>query len=428
MKYLKIQNAGELDIRLVALMGGTTKKNDRYKIGRFGTGLKYTIAFLFRNNLSFKIFSGENPVDVSLEIENINNDVFEIICINKHRTSITTNMGLEWSAWMILRELWCNALDEGSHSREIEYSDEPADLTGESGKTTFYIQINDEINNVLENWGNYFIQNQDPMFQNDSYAIYENDDIGHLKLYKQGVLIYQNPDQKSLFRYDIKKAEINELREFKGMVSLEVFEALRNPNTEVVSYFLANIKETHFEGTQLDYDWFSSFCEIWKTTIGENKVSYYSGGGGSGEKVSNEAADNMAGVIKLPKKIYTALTKAFEGIGAIGLSDRREEFFEVKNTFVSDKINDMLSRLIDCGYEYDLEIKFITGVFSEKIYSGTRRKQNTVLISNTVLDMEDVKFAAELIDKIERLKMTDDNSARHFLHLYADSLLKKIIA
>lgn len=35
MKYLKIQNKGLLDIRLVALMGGTTKADNQYKIGQF---------------------------------------------------------------------------------------------------------------------------------------------------------------------------------------------------------------------------------------------------------------------------------------------------------------------------------------------------------------------------------------------------------
>ena len=44
MKYLKIRNRGELDIRLVSLMGGTTISGNSYKIGRFGTGLKYSLA------------------------------------------------------------------------------------------------------------------------------------------------------------------------------------------------------------------------------------------------------------------------------------------------------------------------------------------------------------------------------------------------
>ena len=59
MRYLKIQNNGLLDIRLVALMGGTTKSKDTFKIGQFGTGLKYTLAFLYRNNIDFKVFVGQ---------------------------------------------------------------------------------------------------------------------------------------------------------------------------------------------------------------------------------------------------------------------------------------------------------------------------------------------------------------------------------
>ena len=79
MKYLKIQNDGVLDIRLVALMGGTTKSNDEFKIGQFGTGLKYTLAFLYRNNLDFKIFAGKDEVKIHLEKETIREDVFEIM-------------------------------------------------------------------------------------------------------------------------------------------------------------------------------------------------------------------------------------------------------------------------------------------------------------------------------------------------------------
>jgi len=132
MKYLKIQNDGVLDIRLVALMGGTTKSNDEFKIGQFGTGLKYTLAFLFRNNLDFKIFSGTDLVDLSTENETIRDEVFEIICINGKRTSITTRMGEDWKAWMIVREIWCNALDEGGAKKDITSL-----VEGAEGTTTF---------------------------------------------------------------------------------------------------------------------------------------------------------------------------------------------------------------------------------------------------------------------------------------------------
>jgi hypothetical protein len=101
MKYLKIKNQGILDIRLVALMGGTTKANDEYKIGQFGTGLKYTLAYLIRNNIDFHIFAGKDKVDIKIETESIRDEDFNIICING-AISITDRMGKEWIIWMII--------------------------------------------------------------------------------------------------------------------------------------------------------------------------------------------------------------------------------------------------------------------------------------------------------------------------------------
>jgi hypothetical protein len=136
MKYLKIKNKGILDIRLVALMGGTTKANDQYKIGQFGTGLKYTLAYLIRNNIDFHIFAGQEKVSIETVTEVIREQTFNIICINGNRTSITDQMGMEWSAWMIVRELWCNALDEGDAFREVTEN-----VQAEEDCTTFYIQV-----------------------------------------------------------------------------------------------------------------------------------------------------------------------------------------------------------------------------------------------------------------------------------------------
>src|ERR1700748_2485985 len=113
MKYLKISNDGILDIRLIALMGGTTKANNQFKIGQFGTGLKYSLAYLFRNNIDFKIIIDNKEAVLHTETEIIEDENYDIICINNQRTSITTKMGMDWQAWMIIRELWCNALDAG---------------------------------------------------------------------------------------------------------------------------------------------------------------------------------------------------------------------------------------------------------------------------------------------------------------------------
>lgn len=425
MKYLKITNNGQLDIRLVALMGGTTKANDRYKIGQFGTGLKYTMAYLFRNNVDFKIFDGVNPfpVDIKTETETIKDSDFEIICIDGKRTSITTQMGREWSAWMIIRELWCNALDEGGADIEIVNNDSP--FVGEPGKTTFFIQFSADFQQVWEDWDSYFIHDASPMWENENYAIYKNRDKKKLKLYKHGVLIYQHPNHESLFYYDIKGAEINELREFKGSVSFEVFNSLANPNEEVISYFLTHITENYFEGCDLDYSWFTSFANVWRETIGNRRLSH-----GGGSYYDEGEGIDMSNIIKLPKRVYDALTKEFEGIGVFTMADDETEFYEIPNAQISTRVKACIERLTATGYVISPEIRFRYGMFeNNKTKAAAKRKNKQILISEICLKVSDDVLTSLIIENNEYMgldcKKEEPKFYRHFVDLFAKKLIEE---
>lgn len=425
MKYLKIQNSGELDIRLVALMGGTTKANDKYKIGQFGTGLKYTLSYLFRNNIDFKVFIGGNLVDITTVTENIQGSDFDIICINGNRTSITAGMGHQWSAWMIIRELWCNALDEGSASRDIIYSDEK--VVGEEGSTIFYIQITPEIQEVLDNWRKYFIQEFEPIWEDANFAIHHNNEKEHLCLYKNGVLIYQHPNTKSLFRYDIKGAEINELREFKGSVSYPILQALRKPNAEVISYFLKNVTEEHFEGSELDYDWFVQFHDVWRESLGDSKIigkGYYEGYEDRGINV------DYSKILELPKKVYKALTKNFEGIGAIAITDGNTDFFEVAFADLTERVNACINILQSCEYSMLPNVAIKYGFFQSKTTQiSANRKNKCIMVSEVAMSLCDADMCALLIEYNEYLQidvaMDNPKYSRHFINLYTRALLAK---
>ncbi len=423
MKYLKIQNDGLLDIRLVALMGGTTKGNDKYKIGQFGTGLKYTLAYLYRENIDFNIFTGTQQINITTEKELIKDTEFEIICIEGHRTSITTSMGHQWNAWMIIRELWCNALDEGSQLKEIVNND--SQLVGEENKTTFYIQINADIQRVLDEWRSYFIQGDSPLWENERYAIYQNRHEGNLRLYKHGVLIYQSPDYKSLFVYDIKDAEINELREFKGSIDYEIFNSLREPNDVVISHFLNNIKDTHYEGSQLEYGWFNSFSTIWKDTIGGSKIAKH---GNSGYYSERGVDVDFSNVIELPEKVYKALTKSFEGIGALVMIDNETEFFEIPNARLKQKIIDCIELLAQSGYNTNPEVIFRYGVFSGVTQIACSRNKRTIMISEVCLKLGDEQICSFLIEYNEYVStfLERKNGAflRHMVDLYAKKILE----
>lgn len=418
MKYLKIQNNGELDIRLVALMGGTTKANDKYKIGQFGTGLKYTLAFLFRNNLAFKIYCGEQEVEVYTETETIKNEPFEIICINGQRTSITTKMGEDWKPWMIVRELWCNALDEGGAIRE-----EATRTGGTAGTTTFYMQIDIQIQDVLDHWPKYFIHDQEPIFQDDNHAIYPAGD--RLCIYKQGVLIHEAKEYKSVFSYDLKSADINELREYRGSVSYAIFSCLANSNEAAARYFLENVTDNHYEGNGMDYNWYSSFGEAWRKVIGSAKL------------IHQKALDDIkargntpdeAKLIVVPQCVYKALTKQFEGIGALHVANKIGEFYEDYNEKMEGKIKQALAILESCEYEMHPELEFVYGWFEDKnVMARVSLKEKKVYICQALLQRPLFYVVSTLIEENEHFNTGMEDHTRefqqHFIDLYTRQLL-----
>lgn len=420
MKYLKIQNDGELDIRLVALMGGTTKSNNKYKIGQFGTGLKYTIAFLFRNNLAFRIYIGLEEARLHTETEVIKGEEFEIICINGQRTSITTRMGEDWMPWMIIRELWCNALDEGGADREETNIFLPAE-----GKTTFYIQIDKQIVDVLSSWEKYFIHNQQPIFESENYALYPPAE--KLRIYKQGVLIYEHPEKKGVFNYDIRNADINELREFKGSAAFSIASALHQANEKSAQIFLETVTEDHYEGG-MDYEWYlSKWGNAWVNVIGSGKLIY--------QKVLDDSAARGNAIddpslIIVPKQVYKALTKQFEGIGALRISSKIGEFYESYNEQIESKIKQGLTILEHCGYVMHPEIKFVYGFFEDKLVNArVSLDTRTVYISNTLLQGPLFQVVSVLIEENEHLNTGMSDKTRefqqHFIDLYARELLAK---
>lgn len=420
MKYLKIENDGLLDIRLVALMGGTTKANDIYKIGQFGTGLKYTLAYLFRNNLDFKIFVGEEPVSINTEKETIREEDFEIICINGHRTSITTRMGMEWSAWMILRELWCNALDEGGAAKaETEL------LEGTEGKTTFYIQIDSEVRKVLNDWGKYFIHEQTPVWSNNHYALYPAGD--HLCIYKQGVLIYEDEKYPAVFGYDMKGATINEMRELQISTSYVITCCLAGCDENAARYFLENVKENHhYEGTDnMSYDWYMNFSDSWKKAIGTGKLIY--------QKVIEDmqARGNEVDLIDkivVPRILYKALSKQFDGIGALRVASKMGDFYEDYDEEIENRVKQGLAILESCGYVMHPDLEFRYGFFENKsILAQVNLDKRIVFVSRTLVQKPLFTVVGMLIEENEHFNTGMSDNTRefqqHFIDLYTRSLL-----
>lgn len=419
MKYLKISNHGVLDVRLVALMGGTTKSKDIYKIGKFGTGLKYYISFCLRNNIDFRIFCGNHEVKIESKAETIAGEEFEIIYIDGERTSLTTNMGTDWLPWMIIREIWCNALDEGGESRSVT-----SDLSGEDGKTVFYTQMTSEIAEVVDNWEKYFIHNQTPIFSSDDVSVYPGGD--RLRIYKNGVLIFESSTgKKSVFGYDLKSASINELREFRGSVGQAVTTCLYGLDVVAATYFLNRITDD-YEESDLDLNWFGSFGDAWKEAIGNVKLIH---------KKAIEAMRSRGieidedKYLTVPKNVFDTLTKKFKGVSALMIREKIGEFYPQYDKAIESRVNQALSIIETCGKQFDKDIIFAYGYFGDKnVNARVDIQAKTVFISNTLAESSLFKLVSILIEELEHYNTGFSDCSRdfqtHFIELYTSALLK----
>jgi len=220
-----IENSGEVDILAFTLMGASSKRNAVDKIGFFGSGNKYAIANLLRRGIKFSIYSGVNEIKVYTKTVKHRETDFENIVFETDgvpfSTSLTTAMGPKWEAWYIMRELYCNAVDEGGVQVKIT-DDAEQHMAGEYGKTRVYIELVDELFDVINHWNAYFTADRKDLIahiKEDTSKLFETVPeckVYHkydekFRIYRKGVLVYVG-EEKSVFDYDLFTAEINEER------------------------------------------------------------------------------------------------------------------------------------------------------------------------------------------------------------------------
>lgn len=191
------------------LIGASTKRDDSSKIGFFGSGLKYSLAVLLRNNTVFQIYSGMCQIKVDTKQTMFRDKIFNQILIEGQETGFTKEMGVDWEPWFPIREIYCNALDENNGS--ISYVDriEPVD-----GETHFYIQIDDKIRKILDDWNDYFTNKRTDIILDCPEIKVFYGAKGKNILYRKGVQCDINRCD-CLFHYDMPTFKINESRTLK---------------------------------------------------------------------------------------------------------------------------------------------------------------------------------------------------------------------
>ena len=198
---LYLQSQGEIDTNALCLMGASVKGDDA--IGEFGSGLKYAIACLIRERIDFTIYSGLRPILITTETETFRGSEFCVICVDGKRTSITSRTGPKWGPREALRELWSNALDEGGAAISEGL------IPPSAGFTTVAIASHPILNNMWENWGQYFLPSIQPLFSGPAGSIHEQLTPN---FFRKGVWIVQDR-VNLLFSYNFNEANSPSLPE-----------------------------------------------------------------------------------------------------------------------------------------------------------------------------------------------------------------------
>lgn len=192
------ENDGEIDPRLIMLIGVNVKESDS-AIGFFGTGLKYALASLLRWGEDIKIQSGANEYTFSAQATEIRGKAFGLIemCSRYERTPLgfTTELGKRWEAWMVYRELWCNAFDEPGGA-VYEAADAPMPKAGK----TRVIVTGDKADEAHRSRDTFILdKSQSPLHAVEGLEIYEGPGE---RIFYRGIAV-QKPDKPGLYTYNI---------------------------------------------------------------------------------------------------------------------------------------------------------------------------------------------------------------------------------
>jgi hypothetical protein len=241
-------NPGRIDLLAVTTLGVSVKQAGSF--GRFGTGLKFSIATILRGGGSITLHVGEDKVHLfDTRIENIQGQDFDLVTLDGEPLGFTTMLGRDWEPWMVLRELACNARDEGGDF----YKEVPgeSDWPGPDGEETTFLVDWPELDKAYETRGELFAEGE---------VIGVTDRIRALAgpgpfMYYRGVRV-RKLEKPAAFRWDLLAETV--LTEDRVMTSswnadqyiMEM--AVKSDNADLVAGILLAGNQTH-EG-HLNFD------------------------------------------------------------------------------------------------------------------------------------------------------------------------------
>lgn len=239
MSMLNFYTPTILDEAFIFTMGASVKKNAS-PIGFFGTGLKYAIAITLRLKGNITIYTPDVRYQFVVQSRELRGESIEMIeclrtnkdgTVNKINCPMTTGYGKQWEAWMALRELYSNTIDEKGEC----YEDVP--IFPKSGDWTIITVDCAEIYDAWLQRDRYFINTKrTPIYETESFVVYLGRCDG---AYYRGIRILKDPvncgmtyNIKSLAGYTLTEDRTLTEHALRSCLRLAFLQSPKNAFTE----------------------------------------------------------------------------------------------------------------------------------------------------------------------------------------------------
>lgn len=438
-KYILIQNDGEIETNSFELIGASTKRGETGKIGFFGSGLKYSIAYMMRNKIDFRVFSGGQELIFTTIPETLKEQTFDRICINGKPTSYTVTMGPTWTEdWFVLREIYCNAVDETKCLvvRETE------NVSPTEGKTRVYIELTNVLKTVIEEWDKYFSDERTPLFTCD--RIYTSglgisdgsNTVGNYQpvkvfakttgiIYRRGINVAEK--KSLLFDYELQYVDINEDRTAKTVSSLDYGFADMMGQMVNEAWVKSILRTAQDDKRAAEYN-----CLNWHTTDqppSEKWVQFSKENMLVVKEISGRYADEIQKTKKevflIPSHFARDLKKKLPLVLITGMGNviGDNAFSEVDKTPKMEfLLKEVLSALKQMSYEVDFDIH-VAEFENEELLGAAEIKEKKIYIAKKTFDMGRREIAMTLMEENEHIKSGKEDESRSFQnHIFSQWL------
>lgn len=407
MKFIRIKNNGLIEPQALHLVGASTKRNDSSKIGQFGSGNKYALAYFLRNGYNIRVFAGTTEIPIFTKKESFRDNEFNLIYINDEKTSITTEMGKDWQFWQAIREVYCNAIDEGGCHLDLVETIDPIE-----NETHFYIDTKKDVLEFIGNFDNYFATKKKILFEGKTGRILEKSGTT-ANIYRKGIKCVHS-NKASIFDYDFNDIQIDENRivMYNWLTEEKLWDLIFEcDNEEIIMQILHACGDSNnFEGSISDISTISSknVSELFKKKLRE----------------TNLAPKAYAGLLK-PDEVHNHIIvpmKIFDSVRGIIKDENVGDKFKVAKDgalmrdmettpLYDETIKKALYFFKECGFDIPYEIRVV--ISNDKDLLGAA-VDDTIVLTDVCLEKGINEVVNTILEEFIHIKYGAKDETRNF--------------